>query len=224
MFRLSHFVSEITCRRGNEGTPALRPSRLSILALLSFMIMVFFFPVSLIRLGIIPFADRFRVSAIILTSWLVYTIWRKHGWKDLGFRCDNLKGSLFWNSIFCAAGGAVMLLSYLAGYIHISLAAMMPTTYLLYVFFFAPVQELVFRGILFADMKKRNVSDYRWLIAVSTISFCYLHIIYKHPAILGVTLISGLVWSTIYNRYPNIWGVSISHAVLGSLAIVFGLI
>lgn len=197
---------------------------MKLLVLLSFILMVLYFPVTLIWLGIIPFAYRFHALAVLLTAWLVYTVRRKHGLRDLGFRCDNLKGSLFWNGILCAAGGCIMYLTYLAGYLRTSPIAVWLPFYIIYVFILVPIQELIFRSILFAEMKKINISDYRWLIAISTVSFCFLHIIYKHPTILGITFCSGLMWGIIYNRYPNIWGVSMSHAVLGSMAIAFGLI
>jgi len=194
-----------------------------LISFLSFMLAVLYFPVTLIWLGIIPFAYRFHVSAIFLTAWLAFTIRKKHGLRDLGFRCDNLKDSLFWNGILCAAGGCVLYLTYLAGYLRISII-IWPPIYIIYIFILVPVQELVFRSILFAEMKKIPTLDYRWIIAISTVSFCFFHIIYKHPVALGITFCSGLVWGIIYNRYPNIWGVSLSHAVLGSLAITFSLI
>jgi membrane protease YdiL (CAAX protease family) len=210
--------------QSDDKAASISLNRTELIALSSFMLTVLYFPVTLIWLGIIPFSYRFHALAILLTAWLVYTVMRKHGLRDLGFRCDNLKGSLFWNCILCAVGGCVIYVTYLAGYLRTSPIAIWPSSYIIYVFILVPIQELVFRSILFAEMKKINISDYRWLIAVSTVSFCFLHIIYKHPIILVITFCSGLIWGIIYNRYPNIWGVTMSHALLGSMAIAFGLI
>jgi hypothetical protein len=39
-----------------------------------------------------------------------------------------------------------------------------------------------------------------------------------------LTLFMGIVWRVIYYRYPNFWGVTFSHALLGTAAIAVGLI
>jgi len=34
----------------------------------------------------------------------------------------------------------------------------------------------------------------------------------------------GLIWSIIYHKYPNFWGVTLSHAMLGTAAFALGVI
>ena len=34
----------------------------------------------------------------------------------------------------------------------------------------------------------------------------------------------GMVWGAIYRRYPNLWGVVASHAILGLISIMIGLV
>jgi len=51
-----------------------------------------------------------------------------------------------------------------------------------------------------------------------------VHIIYRHPLILFITFIGGLAWGTIFIKQPNIWAVSLSHSLLGALAMGFHLI
>jgi membrane protease YdiL (CAAX protease family) len=49
-------------------------------------------------------------------------------------------------------------------------------------------------------------------------------VIYQKPAMLVATLLMGVVWGCIYYKYPNFWGVTISHALLGAVAITAGMI
>lgn len=49
------------------------------------------------------------------------------------------------------------------------------------------------------------------------------YIIYHNPAVLLLTLVSGLVWGVLFLRWPSIWGVSLSHS-LGALAMFLGIL
>lgn len=188
------------------------------------MLCAFYAPVVLIWSGIIPFRFRFLASIVLLAVFIIYSHIRKHDFRDLGFRADNLKDSLLWNLGFCAIGSMGLFLTYKAGYIRSENDHLLPYIYLVYILFLGPVQEIVFRGILFAELKRIRINDYRWIILISAISFCFLHLIYRHPPMLVITFVSGLAWGLIYARWPNIWGVSLSHSLLGALAIFLGVI
>lgn len=188
------------------------------------MLCAFYVPVVLIWSGIISFRFRFLASIVPLAIFIIYSHMRKHEFRDLGFRSDNLKDSLIWNLVFCAIGSMGLFLTYKAGFLRSDNKHLLPYIYLVYVLFLGPVQEIVFRGILFAELKRIRINDYRWIILISTISFCFLHLIYRHPPMLVITFISGLAWGFIYTKWPNIWGVSLSHSLLGALAIFLGVI
>jgi len=47
---------------------------------------------------------------------------------------------------------------------------------------------------------------------------------YDHPALLLITFVSGPVWGGIYLRWPSIWGISLSHSLLGALAMFLGVL
>jgi hypothetical protein len=68
----------------------------------------------------------------------------------------------------------------------------------------------------------------RWILLLSSLSFCFLHIIYRHPPLLiiafTIAFTSGLAWSAIFTKWPNIWSITLSHALLGALAISLGAI
>jgi len=188
------------------------------------MLFAFYVPVLIIWSGIIPFKYRFHASFILLAIFLLYSFLRQHGFRELGFRTDNLKMSLLWNLVFSAAGAIGLYATYKAGFLRSNNDQLIPYVYAVYILFLGPVQEVVFRGILFAELKKIRINDYRWAILISTISFCFLHIIYGHPPMLIITFVSGLAWGIIFTKWPNIWGVSLSHSILGALAIFLGVI
>ena len=98
------------------------------------------------------------------------------------------------------------------------------TAFLFYLLFLGPVQEVIFRGILFAEMRKSGIVEGKWLVLISTCTFCFLHIIYNNPSVLLLTLVSGLVWGVLFLRWPSIWGVSLSHSLLGALAMFLGIL
>lgn len=192
---------------------------------LTVLVAAFYIPVTLIWSGIIPFQYRFHLSAMFIVFVLVFCAMRQHGLRDLGFRYDNLGGSLFWNGIFCLIGGVVLFLLYKAGYQKSPYRTVSQHCYLAYIFLLAPAQEFFFRGVLFAEIKKTMLNASRWaLLLITSVSFCFLHVIYGHLPMVIITFCAAILWGIIYDRHPNIWGVSISHSLLGIIAIAFGII
>lgn len=183
-----------------------------------------YFPVFLIWAGIIPFAYRFHVLAVVLLSFIAHSVHRGYRPRDVGFTLDQSWNSLRWNVLFCAIGGIGLYCTYRSGLLMPRTSSSSLACFLLYIVLLAPVQELIFRGILFAEMKRcRNIAP-RMMVLISTITFSYLHIIYNHPALLLITFVSGLVWGMLYLRWPSIWGISLSHSLLGALAMFLGVL
>ena len=181
-------------------------------------------PVVLIWLKLIPFEYRFFAFFFTLAGLVCFGFHRQYGFSELGFRTDNLKSSLAWNLLFCAAGGVGLFMMYRAGFLRPKTQTYLPHVYLFYIFFLAPVQELIFRGLFFAEVKRSHSFGNLFFLLLSTLSFCFLHIIYNHPPLLVIALISGLAWGIIFIKRPNIWGIALSHSLLGTLAMVLGLI
>jgi uncharacterized protein len=191
---------------------------------LFFLLFTFFVPTTLIWLEIIPFKYRFYVFFFILMGFLFYCFLRRYSFYELGFRTDNLSNSLHWNLLFCAVGAVCLYTTCKAGLLRPRNVTYLPFAYAAYIFLLGPVQEVVFRGILFAEMKRMRVLDSRWIVVLSTLPFCFLHVIYRQPSLLLITFVSGMVWGVIFRRWPNIWGISLSHSLLGSLAMFLGVI
>lgn len=191
---------------------------------LLFLFFICLTPVILIWMKLIPFAYRFQAFFCTLAGLACFCYYRQYRLYDLGFRTDNLKSSLVWNLVFCFIGGIGLLMMHKAGLGRPDHQKYLLHVYLFYVFFLGPVQELLFRGILFTEIKRARISGNLVFLLISTLSFCLLHIIYHHPPLLIIALISGLAWGIIFIKKPNIWGIAFSHSVLGALAMALGLI
>ena len=192
---------------------------------LFFLLFICHVPVALVWLQIIPFEHRFYAFFFALAGLAYFCFHRRYRLDELGFRIDTLKSALELNLLFCAIGGMTLYISCKAGllipknhnydFFHI---------YVVYIFFLGPVQEIIFRGILFTETKRIQSGSDRLFLWISTLSFSFLHVIYRHPQILVIAFISGLVWGVIFIKRPNIWGVALSHSFLGTIAMVLGLI
>ena len=187
-----------------------------------FVLSGLYIPIIFLWLGIIPFEYRFYVSFFVIVSFLLFALQRKYRFRELGYRVDNFASSLCWNAIFCVLGSLSLYYASKYGLLNPVKSYDIPYVYIFYVVFLAPVQELLFRGVIFAEMRRIGNIDFRVVLLVSTFSFCFLHIIYNRPLLLIVSLVSGLIWGVIYIKWPNIWGVSLSHALLGIVAMFLG--
>lgn len=181
-------------------------------------------PVALIWLKLIPFEYRFFACFSALGGLVWFCFSRQYSLSELGFRTDNMKSSMIWNLFFCVAGGIGLVLMHKAGFLRPKFQNHSPHVYLFYFFFLGPVQEVLFRGILFSEVKRIPGLGNRFFLCISTLSFCFLHIIYNHPPLLVIALVSGLAWGIIFIKRENIWGVALSHSLLGSLAMALHLI
>lgn len=188
------------------------------------LLFMFYTPVTLIWLKIIPFEYRFYACFGILAGFICFCCRRHYNSRELGFRTDNLMRSLGWNFIFCVVGAIGLYITHKAGFLRPVTHNHLSQMYIFYIFFLGPVQELFFRGVLFAEMKRIPNVDHRWILRVSTFSFCFLHVIYGHPPLLIIALISGLAWGVIFTKCHNIWGITLSHSLLGALAMYLGVI
>jgi len=208
----------------STGTLELKDRHNHIVIFTVFLAATLYLPVTLIWMGIIPFRYRFAVMFCVLTVIVSYVWIRKFNWSDLGFRRDTLKKSMMWNF-----GTSLLFLSLLywlheAGLIGKETINFWPLFFIFYILILTPAQEFFFRSILFAEMGNLRKKRYWSIIILSSLSFCFLHIIYQHPVMMLVTFFMGLVWSIIYYKYPNFWGVTLSHAMLGTAAFALGLI
>lgn len=94
--------------------------------------------------------------------------------------------------------------------------------YILYIFISYPIQEFLYRGV-FGYFEKIKEHKWLWLIT-SSICYAFVHIIYKDYPTCMITFIIGLIWYQLYRKDYNLFGVILSHIILGILTISLGII
>ena len=196
----------------------------SAFALIFFLAGTLYLPVILLWTGIIPFAYRFAVLLCAVVVMASYVMLRRFRLSDLGFRRDTLKPSLMWNLGISVLFILLLVLLSCTGLVGRSPLHFWPVFFVAYALILSPLQEFFFRSILFAEMRSMRCNCHGSVIVLSALSFCFLHVIYPSPMMMAVALFMGVVWGLIYYRYPNFWGVALSHALLGVTAFSVGLI
>jgi hypothetical protein len=192
--------------------------------LLLLLLVACYLPILLLWSGIIPFAYRFHILLLVLVSLFVFSRWRGHSRRELGITLENGWPALRWNLVFSLFGAAVLYLAWWADVFIQRGHGYSLSHFLFYIVFLGPVQEFIFRGVLFAEMRRCRSLDPLLMLLISTVSFGFLHVIYHHPLLLLITLVSGLAWGISFLRWPTLIGVSLSHSLLGALAMFLGLL
>lgn len=188
------------------------------------LLTLYYLPPLLLLSGVLRFAWRFQILAV-MTAFLIAYDWRRGlGLRELGFRKDTLRGSLLINLLVSLLLISVMSLSFKAGLIREPTPPAWNLFFTYYLFISSPSQEFLFRSNLFALMRRGGILHPAAQVVLSAVTFSFLHVFYKDPLTLLATFIIGLLWGAIYYKYPNFWGVALSHAAVGAAAIKVGII
>jgi hypothetical protein len=181
-------------------------------------------PPVLILAGVIPF--EFRFPMLLITTGIVaaYVVWKGDGAAALGFRKDTLKRALVYSLGITSVALLAIGVMHELGVIRTPTIPAWRWFFVFYVFVSCPAQEFLYRSALFAEMECSGITGKVWQIAISTVAYCFLHVIYRDAITLGVTLLMGIVWGVSYRFAKNFWGVTLSHCVLGTVSILVGLI
>lgn len=95
--------------------------------------------------------------------------------------------------------------------------------YLFYVFISSPIQEFLYRGALTSILQQINFRKSS-IILISSILYSLAHLGYKDFITCMLTFLIGLLWHQKYLKTKNLTGVIISHAILGAITILIGII
>ncbi len=95
--------------------------------------------------------------------------------------------------------------------------------YLFYIFISCPIQEFLYRGI-FGYFEKNIINNKYIIILLSSFLYSFVHIIYRDILTCILTFIFGIILYLIYRKDYNIFGVSLSHIIIGILTIYLGII
>lgn len=144
--------------------------------------------------------------------------------RELGFRKDNFKASLLLNAFASLSLILLLFVSFKAGFIREPTVPGWWLFFAYYVFVSSPSQEFLFRSNLFAWMSRADIKRPAVQVIVSAATFSFMHIIYRDPLTLTAAFGAGLLWGWIYHKRPNFGGVAFSHAVVGAVSILVGLV
>jgi len=190
----------------------------------SIVIVAYCVPPLLIVFRVIAFKYRFLLLIAIALLLSAYSFFSQIPVRSLGIRLDNLRESMKWNLGLSCVFVGLLLAMRSASLIRAPTIPQWNLFFLFYVLIASPAQEFLFRGFLFAEMERVGIKSERWMVVISAVTYCFLHVIYRDLITLGVTLFMGVVWGLIYYKYRNLWAVTCSHAVLGVVSILVGLI
>lgn len=176
----------------------------------------------LVPLSILIFQQLFKYKFYILVTFgiLIYFWLRKNNIsnEDLGITKRNIANSLISNlPIIIISVSIIILMKFL------NINKFVPSEtiyfYLFYIFISCPIQEFLYRGFYgYFDNGKHST------MLISSSMYAFVHIIYKDILTIVLTFIIGLIWYNLYIKDKNLFGVSISHCIIGVVTIFLGII
>lgn len=184
---------------------------------------IYILPVSLFYFNVIPYAARSAILIFFTILMISYAVYKKYSLRDLGLSIKYLKGSLILNGMFSLVTIAGLIIFYELKMIRKPEAPEYDWFFVYYIFISCTCQEFLYRSLVYKELARNGIRGKRFII-ISAINYSLLHVFYHDWITLISTLISGLIWGWIYNKYPNFWGVALSHATLGVISMVVGLI
>lgn len=185
------------------------------------IILLFVVPILLLYIGIIPFKYRFWLGGAVFLLILISIYKEKLSLKKLGIRFDNFGRSVLPYTIFTLVG---ILLALLAAKSTGRNQITEWWSYYHFQFLFLPIsifQEFFYRGYLMAKLEQ-IISSTPLLIITNAFLFMLLHIIFPYPEVmLPLAFLAGVAFATIYKLFPNLILISISHAILNFIAVLY---
>lgn len=83
-------------------------------------------------------------------------------------------------------------------------------------------QELIYRAFFFHRYRSLFKTESR-MIWAGTLAFAFLHIIFKNPLAVILTIPGGYLLSTTYSKTRSLFVTSLEHAIYGDLVFTVGL-
>jgi membrane protease YdiL (CAAX protease family) len=189
----------------------------------TFLLIVFQLPILLLYLKKIDYSERYWVLCIFFIILITYTFTRKFSLKELGFQTTNLKKSFYYNFLFALILITFLIIGFKLGLIREPTIPDWGFFFIFYVFVSSPVQEFIFRSFIFAELRRFQIKD-NLILIISTINYSLMHAFYHDWIIFFSSLFVGFCFGWIYLKTNNLYGISLSHALVGSVSIYVGLI
>lgn len=182
---------------------------------------IFIAPIALLASGIVPVG--YRMLALCISLLLIIGIIRYEKLSDADLGIGKFShAAVFWYLFFTSVG--------ILGLWYIGSVTELPRVQQWWriqhlLFAFIPVsilQEIAYRSFLFPKLRQlfRSVT---LVVIANAILFGILHSMYPSPLLMvTVSTVGGVGFALLYNRYPNLWLISISHIILNFIAIYLG--
>ena len=149
--------------------------------------------------------------------WGVYALWRAvrtpglaHRW---GFRRDNFLPALRACLVFVIPAAAAMIVAAsLTGRL-----ALPPTFWVVLLLYplYGIAQQFALQALITRNLRALVRPRAPRVVVVAAL-FGAAHV--PDGPLIGLTLLTGLVFTWIYESHPNLWAVGIAHGLLGALA------
>jgi hypothetical protein len=162
----------------------------------------------------VPKRWSFLAMGLALAAFAAYLARRRtDSWHALGFRTDNLKAGLLPTIAITLVGAAGLVGFGIWG----GRTAWGPQALLLLGLYpiWALAQQFAFQGVLHRRLMVL-IRPGILHVFVTAIAFASVH--FGNRVLFALTFVAGIVWSTLYRRWPNLWLLAGSHSVLAALA------
>ena len=169
---------------------------------------------------IFPVLFQYKFYILTILGLLIYFILRKFGIKneELGIKRENIVNSILNNLPICVVSIIIIFLIKILGFDKFTPNETM-YFYVFYIFVSCPLQEFLYRGIFGYFDNGKN-----YILFLSSFMYSFVHIIYKDIITIILTFIIGIIWFWVYRKDKNLFGVSLSHCIVGILTICLGII
>jgi membrane protease YdiL (CAAX protease family) len=196
----------------------LSSSQITTSVVISFL---YILPVVLILTKVIPFSDRFLVLTITGVLIIGLAMLNEIALADLGFNHQNLLPAIKDILPVTIISSVLMIIFYLNHGMRIDNTDITWYFYVFYISLSSPLQEFLYRSYLFNRLAQIQLNQGS-IIIITAILYSFAHSIYQDLPTVLLSLIIGLYWAYHYNRFKNFYSITLSHTILGIIAILTG--
>jgi hypothetical protein len=196
----------------------LSSSQITTSVVISFL---YILPVVLLLIKVIPFSDRFLVLAITGALIIGLALLNEISLADLGFNHQNLLPAIKDILPVTIISSVLMIAFYLNHGMRIDNTGIPWYFYVFYISLSSPLQEFLYRSYLFNRLAQIQLNQGS-IIIITAILYSFAHSIYQDLLTVLLSLIIGLYWAYHYNRFKNFYSITLSHTILGIIAILTG--
>jgi membrane protease YdiL (CAAX protease family) len=182
---------------------------------------LYILPVVLLLIKVIPFSDRFLVLAITGALIIGLALLNEISLADLGFNHQNLLPAIKDILPVTIISSVLMIAFYLNHGMRIDNTGIPWYFYVFYISLSSPLQEFLYRSYLFNRLAQIQLNQGS-IIIITAILYSFAHSIYQDLLTVLLSLIIGLYWAYHYNRFKNFYSITLSHTILGIIAILTG--